>query len=106
MSKMSLVEIEERFAELSQRLWQEVDIDCEELMVLQQWLLTYGKELNSERAQRLKFNLDQIEDFVTQQKRHLQQIFSGVSANKKAIRTYKQDPSFSQSFAKLVVKKA
>lgn len=106
MSKMSLAEIEERFAELSQTLWQEVDIDCEEMVVLQQWLLTYGHELNSDRAQLLKKHLDQMEDFVTHQKTLLQRIFSGVIANKKAIHTYKQDPSISQSFAKLVVKKA
>jgi hypothetical protein len=86
---MTLLMIQKRLEEYTEKIKFEVDVDINELEEINQQILLFEKEMTAEIARSLKKSIDEINCFVDDQRREVQKLLTGMSTGKKAIGRYK-----------------
>ena len=85
---MTLKEVRSRLIELVEKLPLEVDIDTDELLEINQIIMTLGDQLTPVIAKEIKKNIDEVQFFVEHQREVLYKLLNGVTTGKKAIGQY------------------
>ena len=85
---MTLEEARARLIELVEKLPLEVDIDTEELLMINQVIVSSGHEMTPNLAKELKKYIDEMQFFVDHQREVLHKLLNGVTTGKKAVGQY------------------